>query len=49
MAREVQSLEFTMFGVRIKAQGRLAVWIGGGIAVAVVVLAVVLSVAGPSG
>lgn len=49
MPHEVQRLEFTMFGVRVKAQGRLAVWLGGGIAVAVAGLAVVMSVLGPPG
>jgi hypothetical protein len=44
MWREVNHLEFSMFGVRVHAQGRLAVWIGGGIAVAAVGLGVVLAV-----
>lgn len=43
MPREIQHLEFAMFGVRLKAQGRLAVWLGGGIAVAVVAVAVLLT------
>ena len=43
--REVQRLEFSMFGVRVNAQGRLAVWLGGAIAAAVAGL-VVLSMVG---